>query len=95
MVGRWKAAGSWWSRYQNAIYCFARFFVFLVTLPYLGMLLGGILFVFLMMSVLGGWSPKLILMHAVIAVLSVGSMWSIFTFGLRVMLPAGELFTIF
>ena len=90
-----RAAGSWWSRYQNAIYCFALFFGFLVTLPYLGMLVGGILFVFLMMSVLGGWSPKLILMHAVIAVLSVGSMWSIFTFGLRVMLPAGELFTIF
>jgi hypothetical protein len=90
-----EAVAGWWGRYQNAIYCFALFFGFLVTLPYLGMLLGGILFVFLMMSVIGGWSPKLMVMHAVIAVLSVGAMWSIFTFGLRVMLPAGELFTIF
>jgi cytochrome c biogenesis protein ResB len=44
-----------------------------------------------MMSVLGGWSPRLIVLHAAIAVLSVGAMWSIFTFGLRVMLPEGEL----
>ena len=90
-----EAAAGWWTRYQNPIFCFALFFAFLVTLPYLGMLLGGILFVFLMMSVLGGWSAKLVLMHALIAVLSVGAMWSIFTFGLRVMLPAGELFTLF
>ena len=90
-----EAAAGWWARYQNPIFCFALFFAFLVTLPYLGMLLGGILFVFLMMSVLGGWSAKLVMMHALIAVLSVGAMWSIFTFGLRVMLPAGELFTLF
>jgi len=34
-------------------------------------------------------------MHGVIAIVSVGAMWSIFTFGLRVMLPEGELFKLF
>jgi hypothetical protein len=94
-VGEEAPRASWFARYQNPILCFVLFFGFLVTLPYLGMLAGGILFVFLMMSVLGGWSGKLMAMHAVIAVLAVGAMWSIFTFGLRVMLPAGELFQVF
>ncbi len=85
------AKASWLERYQNPIWCFVLFFGFLIALPYLGMLLGASLFVFLMMSVLGGWSPRLVLLHAVIAILSVGAMWSIFTFGLRVMLPQGEL----
>jgi hypothetical protein len=85
------AGPGWWARYQNPLWCFVLFFAFLVTMPYLGMLVGGILFVFAMMSVLGGWSPRLIVLHAAIAVLSVGAMWSIFTFGLRVMLPEGEL----
>lgn len=86
---------SWLARYQNPIWCFLLFFGFLITMPYLGMLIGGTLFVFLMMSVLGGWSPRLILAHAVIALVSVGAMWSIFTFGLRVILPEGELIKIF
>lgn len=83
---------SWFARYQNPIWCFALFLGFLLSMPYLGMLAGGMLFVFLMMSVLGGWSPRLMALHAVIAVVAVGAMWSIFTFGLRVMLPEGELF---
>jgi putative tricarboxylic transport membrane protein len=82
----------WFARYQNPIWCFLLFLGFLLAIPYLGMLVAGILFVFLMMSVLGGWTPRLMAMHAVIAILSVGAMWSIFTFGLRVMLPEGDLF---
>ena len=94
-AGTGEATASWWTRYQNPIWCFALFFAFLVSLPYLGMLAGGILFVFLMMSVLGGWTPKLVILHAFVAILSVGAMWSIFTFALRVMLPQGELFNVF
>ena len=84
----------WLAHYQNAILCYLLFFGFLVTLPIFGMLIGGILFVFLMLSSLGGWSPRLIAIHAMIAICSVGAMWSIFTFGLRVMLPEGEILRI-
>jgi hypothetical protein len=31
-------------------------------------------------------------MHAIIAIVSVGAMWALFTFGLRVLLPRGEIF---
>lgn len=90
-----EGGAGWLSRYQNPIWCFALFLGFLLSMPYLGMLVGGMLFVFLMMSVLGGWTPRLMVMHGVIAIVSVGAMWSIFTFGLRVMLPEGELFKLF
>jgi hypothetical protein len=78
--------------YQNAIICFVMFLVFVLALPYLGMLLAGILFVFITQSIIGGFTPKRLIMHAIISVLAVGGMWSIFTFALRVVLPAGELF---
>jgi hypothetical protein len=55
------------------------------------MLLGGILFVFGLLTLLGGFSPKLIFKHLVISILSIGFMWMVFTFGLRVMLPEGEI----
>ena len=58
-------------------------------LPILGMLLAGITFVFLLQGLLGGWHPRQLLLHAVVAILSVGGMWSVFTFGLNVMLPSG------
>jgi putative tricarboxylic transport membrane protein len=82
----------WLKTYQNALICFVMFLVFLLALPYLGMLLAGILFVFITQSIIGGFTPKRLLMHAVISILAVGGMWSIFTFALRVVLPAGELF---
>ena len=59
------------------------------------MLIGGIAFVFLLLCMLGGWSIRNLLVHALIASISVGGMWSIFTFGLGVLLPAGEIFNPF
>ena len=82
----------WFKTYQNALICFAMFFVFLLALPYLGMLVAGILFVFITQSIIGGFAPKQLLFHAIVSVLAVGGMWSIFTFALRVVLPAGDLF---
>lgn len=82
----------WFKTYQNALICFAMFLVFLLSLPYLGMLVAGILFVFITQSIIGGFSPRQLLFHAVVSVLAVGGMWSIFTFALRVVLPAGDLF---
>ncbi|WP_299391053.1 tripartite tricarboxylate transporter TctB family protein [Pelagibius sp.] len=83
----------WISRYRNALLCYALFLTFLLTLPILGMLLGGILFVFAALTALGRPSLKLVPLHAAIAVGTVGAMWAVFTFGLRVFLPEGVLFS--
>ena len=82
---------AWLRYYRNPIWCFVLYFVFLATLPYLGMLIGGALLVFLILSLLGGFERKKLLLHAVIAILSIGGMWAIFTFALKVILPAGEI----
>ncbi len=164
-----------WIRYwKNPLWCFALFLAYLITLPVLGMLAGGIAFVFILQSVLGGGAlvagivvasftslgsvafyfyflgpignevalsinyPNLLLVflitkramaltvlvisitlivclsivlvrgryriqqqlsnltvHAPVAILSVGSMWSVFTYGLDVMLPSGMIIDIF
>ena len=84
----------WLDRYRNAMICYALFFAFLLTLDFLGMLIGGILFVFLALSLLGRPTLSLVPLHAAVAVGSVGAMWAIFTFGLRVFLPEGELLSI-
>jgi len=81
----------WFQYYRNPIVCFGLFFAFLAVMPLLGMLLGGLLFVFLMLSVLGGFAPRQMAIHALISIAAVGVMWSIFTFGLGVILPEGEL----
>ncbi len=85
----------WVRYYSNPIACFALYFLFLLTLPYLGTLIGGVLLVFALLSLLGGFTPKQMLIHGVIAAISVGVMWAIFTFGLGVLLPRGELFQSF
>ena len=81
----------WLRFYFNPIVCFALYFGFLLTLPYFGTLIGGTLLVFLLLNFLGGVSPKLIVFHALIAIVSVGAMWALFTYGLRVLLPRGEI----
>ncbi len=83
----------WLKHWQNPIWCFALFFAYLATLPVLGSLIGGVLFVFTLMSVLGGWSPRNLALHAALALVTVGGMWSIFTYGLGVLLPPGEIFS--
>ncbi|SVB37550.1 uncharacterized protein METZ01_LOCUS190404 [marine metagenome] len=85
----------WFSIWQNPIWCFVLFFGYIASLPLLGMLIGGVTFVFLLQCVLGGWSPRSLVVHALVAVISIGGMWSIFTFGLGVLLPAGEIFNPF
>lgn len=78
--------------WRNPIICFVMFFLFLWTLPVLGMLIGGVSFVFILMTLLGGWTLRQLAVHAAIAVCSVGAMWSLFTFGLEVMLPEGVIY---
>lgn len=82
-------------RYRNPILSFVIFFAFLYTVDYLGMLIGGSLLVFALLTVLGHRTPKFLLLHAVIAIVSVGAVWSLFTFALRVYLPEGELLRLY
>ena len=82
---------AWLKYYRNPLGCFVLYFAFLATLPYLGVLIGGVLLVFLLLSLLGGFERSKIPLHAAIAVISIGGMWAIFTFALRVILPAGEI----
>ncbi len=88
---RAKGLMGWVRYYGNPIACFALYFLFLYTLPFFGTLIGGTLLVFCLLSLLGGIGPRQIVLHAVIAFISVGAMWSLFTFGLRVLLPRGEI----
>jgi hypothetical protein len=87
--------GEWAMQWRNVFFVFALFLAYLIALPWLGMLVGGVAFVFLLLNALGGWSPRQLVLHAVIAAISVGGMWSVFTFGLGVILPPGELFSLY
>ncbi|MCZ6847510.1 MAG: tripartite tricarboxylate transporter TctB family protein [Alphaproteobacteria bacterium] len=84
----------WFSTYRNAMICFAMYGLFLFTLPYLGMLIGSTLFVFLVFNFLGGWGVRRMAVHGAIAAVAMGAMWAVFTFGLRVILPEGEVLRI-
>lgn len=76
---------------RNVIGCFAIYGLFLLTLPYLGMLLGGSLFVFATLTLIGRRDLRGHLIHALVAVVAIGGMWTVFRFGLGVILPEGEL----
>lgn len=93
-AGRGGGLAGWFATYRNAILCFGMYGLFLITLPYLGMLLAGIAFVFLLLNMLGGWELRKMAVHGAIAVTSIGVMWAIFTFGLQVILPEGEVLRI-
>ncbi len=81
----------WLAAHTNAFWCFCWFGLFLTTLPYLGMLVGGILFVYATLTSLGRRDLRSHMVHAAIAVISVAAMWALFTYGLNVFLPEGTL----
>jgi len=85
----------WLTYYKNPIVCFALFFLFLVTMPILGMLIGGLLYVFITLSFLGGWAPRQMLQHALVSIFFVVGMWAIFTQLLGVFLPEGILLRVY
>ncbi len=84
----------WLLANRNVLWCFGLFAVFLLTLPYLGMLVGGALFVFAVLTAMGSRDLRSHLVNAAITVVSIGAMWAVFTFGLNVMLPEGEIFSV-
>jgi putative tricarboxylic transport membrane protein len=95
IVGQAPGLLGWLSYWRNPIWCFVLFFGYLVTLPVLGSLIGGVLFVFTLMGVLGGWGLTRMAQHLVLALATVGGMWSLFTYGLGVILPSGTVFSPF
>lgn len=90
--GERRSPRAWLKSYSSAICCFGMFFLFLLALPYLGMLVSGTLFVFLTQGIIGRRDRRSLLLHAVIAIISVGGMWAIFRYGLGVAMPIGALF---
>lgn len=90
-----RSIGEWFVYYRNPIFCFVLFFAFLISMPIVGMLLGGISYVFLTLNVLGGWQPKLLLKHGLIALAFVIGMWVIFTQFLGVLLPEGVILRVY
>ena len=84
-----RGLGAWLSHWYNVIWVFVLFGGYLLIIPYFGMALSVVAFVFALLTALGG--ARHWLLHAVIALVSVGGMWALFTFGLRVILPRGEL----
>ena len=79
----------WVEHWRNPLWCFLLFFLYLLSLPVLGMLIGGVTFVYVLMGVLGGWDGNKPILHAAFAIGTIGAMWSLFTFGLGVLLPPG------
>ena len=80
---------AWIVANRNVLACFGLFTLFVATLPYLGMLIGGILFVYILLALMGGGTARTHAVNAAIAVVSVGGMWAIFTFALGAILPGG------
>lgn len=90
-AGAPRVGAGFFGYWRNVIWCFVLFLGYLLALPYLGMLIGAVTFAFLLMSALGGWQPRQLALHAVIAIIAVGGMWALFTFGLKVPLPSGQI----
>lgn len=82
------------AKYRNPLWCYGLFLAFLLTLDYLGMLIGGVLFVFCLLTAIGGASARKLVVHALVAVVMVGAMWALFTYALGVIFPQGEIFSI-
>jgi hypothetical protein len=57
------------------------------------MLIGGVLFVFCLLTAIGEVTKRNLIIHALIALIMIGAMWALFTYGLGVIFPQGEIFT--
>lgn len=90
-----RSLSEWFAYYKSPIVCFALFFLFLISMPVMGMLLGGLAFVFLTLNFLGGWTPRLMLRHSLISIFFVVGMWALFTQVLGVFLPEGILLRVY
>ncbi|MEM6905328.1 MAG: tripartite tricarboxylate transporter TctB family protein [Pseudomonadota bacterium] len=76
------------SYWRNVISVFVLFLGYLLAIPYVGMLVGGVAFVFLLLTALGGFRSAPL--HLVIAGVTMGGVWTLFTYALEVFLPRGD-----
>ncbi|MFV0514684.1 MAG: tripartite tricarboxylate transporter TctB family protein [Jhaorihella sp.] len=74
-----------------ALAVFASFGFFVWGAPLIGTPLAGFLMVMAILTFIGELTPRMIMIHTVIALSSVGLMWVIFTNVLRVIMPTGAL----
>lgn len=86
-----KSYGDWIEKYSNSIWSFGLFAIFIISIPYLGMLISGILFVFGILTATGSRKFRDLMLHAAISAVTVGSAWVLFVFFLGVILPQGRL----
>ena len=86
-----KGFAAFFAHWRNVIVVFVLFLGYLLVLPWIGMLLAGTAFVFLILTALGPFSLRDMAVHGAIAVAAVGGMWLVFTYALGVLLPRGEL----
>ena len=84
-----KTLAAFFSYWRNVFYVFIIFGLYLLVLPYVGMLIGNMLFSFILLTALGGLRP--IILHACVALMASGGMWLLFTYVLEVFLPRGSL----
>lgn len=85
----------WVAYYRNPLWCFGLFLLFLVSIPYVGMLIAGVLFVWAVQAAVGDRAMRAQWRHVAIAIASVGFMWLIFTYAIGVILPEGRLVHLF
>lgn len=81
----------WYRHYRNPIWCFAAFAAFLSAIPFLGMLIAGVLFVFGLMTLLGPKDWGAAKRHLLTTLGTVVGMWFVFACLLEVQLPKGEI----
>ncbi|WP_417604936.1 tripartite tricarboxylate transporter TctB family protein [Primorskyibacter flagellatus] len=74
-----------------ALGVFASFGFFVYAVPLIGTPLAGFVMVMAILSFIGEPRPRMIMIHTVIALASVGLMWIIFTNVLKVIMPTGTL----
>lgn len=79
----------------NPVGCALSFGLFMVLLPYLGFFVGGFIFIFVLLTFLGGWNPRSLVLHLAISAGAIAITWAMFTHVLRMYLPQGTLLRLF
>ncbi|MEM1382919.1 MAG: tripartite tricarboxylate transporter TctB family protein [Pseudomonadota bacterium] len=84
-----RGAAALLSHWRNVVWVFVLFLAYLLAIPQVGMLVGGVIFVFALLTAIGGFARTPL--HIVIAFVTIGGVWLLFTQGLGVILPRGAL----
>lgn len=83
------SVSSWFAHYRRPIVVLFLYLLFLLGVPYLGMLISGLLFTFCAMLYLGDRTLAGVALYAAVTLVAVGGMWVAFIYWLGVILPRG------